>query len=214
MSNVLERRISKLILVFALLGIIFYFLHVVIGTINYPGYDSLSQPVSDLTGDSSPVKAIARVFSSFYGVFSSLVGIGLIYTFRKEKNKLSKYGIFFLSIMYLVSAIGYALFPLASTNDLTDIQNIMHIVVTGLVVFLTVLALSMLIFSFFKEKEKLYLIITLITFIVLMLGAILMNAFGDEYFGLFERFSVFSIVIYLGVISYFNYHYQKKEVLR
>jgi hypothetical protein len=210
MSIALERRTSNYILIFALLGIIFYFLHVVLGTIIYPGYDSLSQPVSDLTGDNSPSKVIARVFSSFYGVFSSLVSIGLIYSFRGEKNKLLRFGVYFLSIMYLVSAIGYAIFPLASSNDITDIQNIMHIVVTGLVVFLTVIALSLLIISFFKSKLRLYFIISLITFLVLMSGALLMNAAPVEYFGLFERFSVYSVVIYLGVISYYNYDYHKK----
>lgn len=84
-------------------------------------------------------------------------------TFKNEKNKLLKYGIYFLGSIYLISAIGYALFPLASNNDVTDFQNIMHIVVTGSVVFLTVESLSILIISFNRNKLKIYLGATLIT---------------------------------------------------
>lgn len=209
MKVLLGKRINEVILSLAVAGIIFYFLHVLLGTINYPGYDSLSQAVSDLTSDDSPSKVIARTFSGFYGLFSSLVAIGLIYIYRKEDQRLLKYGIICLSVMYLISAIGYAIFPLANTNDVSDFQNIMHIVVTGLVVFLTVIAISLLIISFFKLKFKLYFVLSVITFLMLMLGAILTNVVEKEYFGLVERFSVFSVVIYLGIIGYFNYDYHK-----
>jgi hypothetical protein len=206
-----KKQLGSFILVFAGLGIIFYFLHVILGTINYPGYDSFHQAVSDLTSDDSPAKTIARTMSGFYGVFSSLVAIGLIMTFRKDNNKLLKLGIICLGVMYLVSAIGYALFPLSSSNNISDFQNIMHIVVTGLVVFLTVLAIAMLIISFYRLKLKIYFLLSVITFLMLMLGAILTNVVSIEYFGLVERFSVFSVVIYLGIIAYFNYEYHNKE---
>jgi len=202
--------VSYIVLILGFLSIIFYFLHVILGTINYPGYDSLSQAVSDLTSDDSPAKAIARTFSSIYGIFSSLVSLGLFFAFKSEKSKILKTGIYLLATMYLTSAIGYSLFPLANTGDISNFQNIMHIVVTILVVLLTIISMIILMISYKKQKLTLYLWLTIITFTALMFGAFATNIISPDYFGLAERFSVFSVVIYLGVISYFNYDYHKK----
>lgn len=193
------------------LSITFYFLHVILGTINYPGYDFLTQAVSDLTADGSPSKEIARTFSTLYGIFSSFLAIGLIYTFRNENYKLLKWGIYMISLMYIVSAIGYGLFPLSSSHDVVGFQDIMHIVVTILVVLLTIGSLIILMIAFKKIKERTYFLLTLITFLLLMIGSISTGLVPPSIFGLAERLSVFSVVIYIGVISIFNYTYQEKR---
>lgn len=203
-----KRLVRQVVLICGMLGVVFYFLHVIIGTLNYPGYDSFSQAVSDLTSDGSPSKYIARIFSGIYGLLSSVVSLGLFYLFRNNENRLLKCGIFLIGSMYLTSAIGYALFPLAESDNISDFQNIMHIVITILVVVLTIFSLILLILSFHANKEMIYLILSILTFVLLMLGAILTNSVSKEYFGLAERFSVFSAVIYLGVISYFGYSYK------
>lgn len=202
------KKINTVIIILGSLAIVFYFLHVILGTINYPGYDSLAQAVSDLTSDDSPSKVIARLFSSLYGVFSSLVALGLLITFKSSTNKLMTTGIYLLSIMYLVSAIGYALFPLSGSPE-NVFQNTMHIVVTIIVVLLTIISLIILIIAFKKANYKIFHYLTIITFFVLMVGAVLTNVVSKDYFGLVERFSVFSVVIYLGIISYFNFLYQR-----
>jgi hypothetical membrane protein len=202
--------LNVILLSIGILSVIFYFLHVMIGQMNYPNYDFLSQAVSDLTSDSSPSKGIARFFSSLYGIFSSLAVIGFLYTFRNERQKLLKIGIYLLSSMYLISAVGYALFPLSSTTEINNFQNIMHIVVTILVVLLTISSLIILAISFKKNSQSIYFILTILTFSILMIGSITMGLVPKAYFGLAERFSVFSVVLYLLVISYFNNDYHKK----
>lgn len=203
-QNVLG-SLSLWLVVFGFLSIIFYFLHVVFGTINYPGYDSLSQAVSDLTSDDSPAKTIARLFSSFYGIMSSLVALGLIYAFKKDDRKILKAGIICLSIMYLVSAVGYGLFPLSSAQNVNSFQDTMHIVVTIIVVLLTIVSLSLLIFGFKKAGYIKYQLITFLTLLTIFLGSILSGILPKEFFGLAERFSVFGVVLFLGVIVVFNY---------
>ncbi|MCF7931120.1 MAG: DUF998 domain-containing protein [Acholeplasmataceae bacterium] len=208
----LIRTASIVILIAGILSIIFYFLHVILGSMFYPGYNPLTQAVSDLTSDGSPARSIARTYSSLYGITSSIVSIGLLYVFRSEQNKLLKIGIYLLSIMYLTSAIGYSLFPLSSNENIVTFQDVMHIVVTIIVVLLTIAALIVLILAFKKANRNLYFIITIIVFIFLMLGAILTNLVSPNYFGIAERLSVFSIVIYVGIISCFNYgHHHIKE---
>ncbi len=200
-----KESLSKFVLVLGVLGIISYFLHVILGTLNYPGYDSLSQAVSDLTSEELPSKEIARLYSTFYGLFSSLVSVILIYLYKNEKIISLKVGMYLISIMYLVSAIGYALFPLSDNS----FQNLMHIVVTILVVLLTVISLIMLMIAFKKIKAKNYFYLTLLSFFGLMGGAISLNVVSPNLFGIAERFSVFTFVIYLGIICYFNYTYKK-----
>ena len=203
-------NLNVVLLSLGVLAVIFYFLHVILGSINYPGYDFLSQAVSDLTSDSSPSKVIARFFTSLYGIFSSLVMIGFLYTFRNEKIKILKIGVYLLSSMYIISAVGYALFPLSSNTDINNFQNVMHIVVTIAVVLLTISSLILLAISFKKINKLPYFILTVLTFAVLMIGSISLGLVPKAYFGLAERFSVFSVVLYLLVISYFNYDYHKK----
>ncbi|PKK98490.1 MAG: DUF998 domain-containing protein [Tenericutes bacterium HGW-Tenericutes-2] len=203
-------NLNVILLSIGILAVIFYFLHVILGSIHYPGYDFLSQAVSDLTSDSSPSKVIARFFSSLYGILSSLVMIGFLYTFRNEKIKILKIGVYLLSTMYITSAVGYALFPLSSNTDINNFQNVMHIVVTIAVVLLTISSLILLAISFKKMNRLIYFILTVLTFAVLMIGSISIGVVPSAYFGLAERFSVFSVVLYLLFISYFNYDYHKK----
>ena len=202
--------LNVILLSVGILAVIFYFLHVLLGSIHYPGYDFLSQAVSDLTSDSSPSKEVARFFSSLYGILSSFVMIGFLYTFRNEKLKILKIGIYLLSSMYIISAVGYALFPLASDTNINNFQNVMHILVTIAVVLLTISSLILLAISFKKINKLPYFICTVTTFAVLMIGSISIGFVPKAYFGLAERLSVFSVVLYLLVISYFNYDYHKK----
>ena len=204
-----QKRLNLIVFVIAVMAIISYFLHVILGIINYPGYNSLSQALSDLTSDTAPSKDIARLFSSIYGILSSLVSIGLMISFFKEKKRLLKLGINLLSIMYLVSAIGYALFPLSSSTDMSDIQNVMHMVVTIVVVLLTITSLIVLMIAFYRNHHFNFYSITLIGFLLLMCGSVLTGIVPKAYFGLAERISVYTVVLYLGFISYYSYHYHK-----
>ena len=64
---------SKLIRLLSLSGIlaaVFYFLHVYYGIQNYPGYDSLSQAVSDLTAIDAPSYVVASRFSALYSILT------------------------------------------------------------------------------------------------------------------------------------------------
>jgi len=113
--------------------------------------------------------------------------------------------------MSLFSAIGYVLFPLSATAEVTDIQNIMHIVVTILVVLLTISALIVLMVAFYKNNQMNAYSITLLSFILLMCGSALTGKAPKDYFGLVERISVYTVVLYLGFISYFNYKYHQNH---
>ena len=75
---------------------VFYFLHIILGTINYPGYNSLAQAVSDLTAMNSPSYMIASRLTTIYGALSCLCCTIVLLLLNKSEKKYS--GQAFLSI--------------------------------------------------------------------------------------------------------------------
>lgn len=201
------KYVKTLIMAIAVFAVISYFLHIIFGTLAYPGYDWLSQPVSDLTAEGAPSMSVARRYSNLYGILTSMVSIFILIQQKKIKNHKLRLGSIFISMMYLLSAIGYALFPLDEVGSQMSFQNIMHIVVTIGVVFLTIVALMILMLAFKELKLYSWFIITLTAFLLMMSGAMLTNLASVAYLGLFERFSVFSAVIYHLVIPYLQQKY-------
>jgi hypothetical membrane protein len=192
------QKVQKILLITAIVAIITYFLHVWVGTYLYEGYNPLSQAISDLTADDSPVKTITRTLSSIYGLLSTIVVLGFIYYREIFNHKISRLGLIFFSIMMIVSATGYALFPLSASGYAGSFQDVMHMIVTIIVVSFTIISLILLAIGF---KNKTYRIITIASFVVLMTSSMLMSVVSPNYFGVMERISVYTVVIYFGFLS-------------
>jgi len=207
---------KKLIEIFSLSGVIgvfFYFLHVIMGTIFYEGYNPMAQAISDLTASNSPSKNIARPFSFFYGIFTVIFSTYFFVYFKQKINRCVTFGAGFFCIMTIVSFFGYTFFPLSESGYAGTFQDKMHIAVTIAVVLFTIAALISFAIGFFRtEKLKSLAIISLCTFLLLLTGSMLMNILPKEYFGIAERINVYSIVIYTGILSFWMYKY--KEVRR
>lgn len=191
------------------ISVIFYILHDIIGGINYPGYNALSQAVSDLTAIDSPAFFIANKYSTIYGIFNCLCCALLSILIRNEENKLLRIGIYMFSIMNYISGIGYALFPLSSSGFDGSIQSIIHVyVITLLVVLLSIVSLILIAVGSFKGKKKHRYLgwLAIFTFILMFIGAIGSNAVPKEYFGLLERFSTYSVVIFTGILGLYGFN--------
>ncbi|RJX24153.1 MAG: DUF998 domain-containing protein [Acholeplasma sp.] len=194
--------VREIVMVIAVMAVISYVLHVFLGTLAYPGYDALSQPVSDLTASGAPSESVARLYSNLYGILTSVVSLILLFQLKKVKHIGIRIGILLISIMYLVSAIGYGLFPLDENSSQMSFQNMMHIVVTIAVVLLTITSLIVFMIAFIKLKYRGFFLVTCLTFILMMSGAILTGVVNEAYLGLFERFSVFSAVLFHLMVPY------------
>jgi hypothetical membrane protein len=170
---------KKLIEIFSLLGVIgvfFYFLHVILGTIFYEGYNPMAQAISDLTASNSPSKNIARPFSFFYGIFTVIFSTYFFVFFKQKINKFVTIGAGFFCSMTIVSFLGYTFFPLSESGYAGTFQDIMHMAVTIIVVLFTIITLISFIIGFFRtEKTKYLAIISLCTFLLLLTGSMLTN---------------------------------------
>jgi hypothetical membrane protein len=208
---------SKLVRLLSLSGIVaavFYFLHVYYGIQNYPNYNSLSQAVSDLTATDAPSFIVASRFSALYSMFSVLCCTSLCLIVSNQINKTFRLGIYLYTIMMWVSSVGYTLFPLSSKGFQGTFQDIMHFyVVTIPVVLLSIVSLILIFIGGRKNKEtKVIAILGLITLLLMFLGSIGTGVAPKDYFGVFERFSVFSVVIYTALLGLFGYTCKNPQI--
>ena len=193
---------------------VFYFLHVYFGTQNYPNYNSFSQAVSDLTATDAPSFVIASRFSALYSLFSVLGCTFLCLIVSNQINKTFRLGIYLYTIMNWVSSVGYTLFPLSSKGFQGTFQDIMHFYVVTISVVLLSIASLILIFIGGRRNEetKGIAILGLIALLSMFLGSIGTGVAPKEYFGVFERFSVYSVVIYTALLGLFGYTYKKPQI--
>src|SRR5215510_13174101 len=197
-----NKKLIKVFSLFGAIGVVFYFLHVILGAFFYGGYNPMAQAVSDLTASNSPSRNIALPFSTLYGVFSVIFFANFFACFKQKINKCVTAGSCFFCIMTAVSFLGYTFFPLSESGYAGTFQDIMHIAVTIAVVLFTIIALILFIIGFLKTNDKKIIgIFSICTFILLMAGSIFINVFPKEYFGIAERINVYSIVIYTGILS-------------
>ena len=206
----------KLVRLLSLSGVvaaIFYFLHIYFGVQNYPNYNSLSQAVSDLTAVDAPSFVIASRFSSLYSLFSVLGCTFLCLIVSNQINKTFRLGIYLYTVMNWVSSVGYTLFPLSGKGFQGTFQDIMHFyVVTISIVVLSIVSLILIFLGGRRNKEtKVIAILGLISLMLMFFGSIGTGVSPKEYFGVFERFSVFSVVIYTALLGLFGYTYKNPE---
>jgi len=202
-----KKSLYNWLCLFGPIACIFYFLHVYIGQSIYPDYNWMKQAVSDLTAvDSVSYKESSRL-SSLYGFCSCLCCIAVTLTIIGNKNKQTRIGVYLYTLMNLISFIGYTLFPLSGSGYQGKFQDIMHLyVVTSLVVMLSIISLILIIIGGFKRNGNVVIAITGIMCLSSMfIGSIGMGIFSKEYFGLLERFSVFSVVLFTCILGIFGF---------
>jgi hypothetical membrane protein len=203
-----NKKLIKIFSLFGVIGVLFYFLHVLLGTLFYEGYNPMAQAISDLTASNSPSRNIARPFSFFYGIFTVIFSTCFFMYFKQKINRYVTFGAGFFCIMTIVSFFGYTFFPLSESGYAGTFQDIMHMAVTVAVVLLTIISLILFMIGFFRTQNLRYLgIVSLCTFLLLLTGAMLLNIFPSELFGIAERINVYSIVIYTGILSFWMYKY-------
>lgn len=187
---------KKLINYLGLLGVVSFLSYaaaVVFSPLAYPGYNWLSQAVSDLSAADAPSLSLWNQLSSLYNVCEVLCAIVVCIGIQGKKSKLLKIGVYLFAVMEFVSAVGYRMFPLSTTGYAGCFQDIMHMIVTALVVLLSITSLLLIIIAGFKDKRyKSYAICALIALCMMLVGTLGMKIVPANYFGVVERFSVFA----------------------
>ncbi len=166
---------------------------VVFSPMAYPGYDWMSQAVSDLSAANAPSLGLWNQLSSLYNVCEVLCVMMVCLGIQGKKTKLLRSGIYTFAVMEWVSAVGFRMFPLSDSGYAGTFQDKMHISATVLVVALSIASLVMIIIAGIRDKGcRSYGICAGIALGMILVGALGMKIVPAEYFGIVERFSVFA----------------------
>ena len=187
---------KKLVQKLGLLGVVSflsYALAVIFSPLAYPGYHPLAQAVSDLSAADAPSLAFWNQLSAGYNacevVCATIVCVGI----QGQKTKLLRAGIYLFAIMEWISALGYRMFPLSTSGYAGTFQDVMHLIVTALVVLLSIVSLSVIILAGAKSRDcRSYGICAGAALLLRLTGALGMKLVPADFFGVVERFSVFA----------------------
>ena len=198
-----SKKISNYFCLSGIIALVFYLLHDIVGAMHYPGYDWISQAVSDLTATTAPSFVVASELSSIYGIFSCLCCAMVCVVVQDRANRVLRLGVYLFTAMSFISAVGYALFPLSESGYAGSFQDIMHLhVVTALVVVLSIASLVLITVGGWKSKgDKALAVMALIALGFMFLGVIGVGVVPAAYFGIPERFSVYSAVLFTAVLG-------------
>lgn len=195
------QSLGKWTIVCGILSVVFYFLHDVMGAQNYPGYEWMKQAVSDLTAADAPSFVVASGFVTVHKVFNCVCMAFLCVMFKNER-KAFRIGIYLFALMHGISAVGYALFPLSSSGYDGSVQSFIHVyVLTALVVSLSIVSLILIAIGSFKDKNRTLGIIAIVALLCMFFGAVGSQNLPKEVFGVVERFSTYSSVIFTAVLG-------------
>lgn len=206
MENNKIKRFLKIGIISGMISSIVYILHVFIGAILWNGYSSIKQPISDLTGVGAPNTELLRVFTSVYGIFAIIFALSLYVCLKNSVNITSKLGMISLIIMEISSFVGYSLFPLDNANAGMTFQNIMHLIVTVIVVVTTISCTFFMGIGFSKIKSMkslgMFIIVcgVIITISGASTGIIISN--NLPILGLVERINIFTVQSMIFVLSF------------
>ena len=211
-SEITLKSLGRWTLVCGVTSVIFYFLHDVIGAQYYPGYEWTKRAVSDLTATDAPSFAVASGLVTVHKIFACICSAYLCVMVKNER-KVFRVGVYLFALMNAISAIGYALFPLSGSGYDGSVQSFIHVyVLTALVVSLSIVSLILITIGSFKEKNRLLGILSIVALLSMFFGAVGSFNMPKEIFGLIERFSTYSAVIFTGVLGIYGFLLHKKEL--
>ena len=188
-----------------LLGVISllsYTAAVIFSPLKYAGYNWMAQAVSDLSAVSAPSRELWNQLSTLYVPCGIVLVTAVCVYVGGKLNKTLRTGIYLFAAMQWISAVGYAMFPLTQAGTPSGFQNMMHIIVTAAVVLLSIASLSMIALDGFKNRCCRSLSLwALAALALMMIGGVGSGLVPREYFGIPERFSVFSAVGFNAVLG-------------
>lgn len=186
---------------------------VVFSPLVYPGYDPLAQAVSDLSAANAPSLALWNRLSSLYNVCEVMCVMMVCVGIAGVGTRLLRAGIYTFAAMEWISAVGYRSFPLSDSGYAGTFQDVMHMVVTALVVVLSIVSLTLVIIAGARDAGcRSYGICAAVALCMMLVGALGMKLVPAAYFGVVERFSVFAATGFNAALGIHLFLSDRKEV--
>lgn len=199
-----------------LLGVVSFLSYtaaVIFAPLAYPGYRWTAQAVSDLSAANAPSLVLWNQLSAFYNVCEVVCATVVCIGIQGQRTRRLRAGIYLFAVMEWISAIGYRMFPLSDSGYAGAFQDVMHMVVTALVVLLSIVSLSVIISAGIKSKNcRSYGVCAAVALAMMLVGAMGMKIVPAEYFGVVERFSVFAATGFNAALGIHLFCTTQKEI--
>ena len=187
---------KSLIQKLGLLGVVSFLSYtaaVIFAPLAYPDYNWMAQAVSDLSAANAPSLALWNRLSAIYNVCEVVCATVVCIGIGGKKTGLLRAGIYLFAVMEWISAVGYRMFPLSDSGYAGTFQDVMHMVVTAVVVLLSIVSLTVIIVAGVKSRDcRSFGVCAGVALGMMLVGAMGMKIVPAEYFGIVERFSVFA----------------------
>lgn len=201
-NNAKNRGLAKWLCLLGTVSLLSYAAAVIFSPLAYPGYDRLSQAVSDLSAASAPSLGLWNRLSALYMPCGIVCCTVCCIDAAGRYNKPLRIGVYLFAAMNWVSAVGYAMFPLTQAGAPSDLQGAMHMVVTAAVVLLSVCSLTLIGIGGLRGGTAAGLGRWALFFLCMMLlGAVGTGVVPAAYFGIPERMSVFAATAFNAVLG-------------
>ena len=203
----MKRKLINWLGLTGIVALLSYTAAVIFSPLAYPGYRWMEQAVSDLSAENAPSKMLWNQLAAFHGI-CSVVCPTCVSIFVSEKRispKLFRVGIYLFTVMNWISAVGYKMFPLAdSGKEISSFQEVIHIVVTALVVLFSIAALVCLIIAG-SGKSGIHglRVWAAVALVMMFIGSAGTGIVPPQFFGIVERFSVFAAVGFNAVLGWY-----------
>jgi heme A synthase len=189
-----------------MLSSIAYFIHVFLGQMLWKDYNPITTDISSLTASGAPNADLLRIFTTIYGLCFLLFTAGMLIKATYVYHSITKIGYVIFFIMALTTVIGYNLFPLTGDKTVMTFQNLMHIIVTIVVVFTTIISLFCIAIGYLRKDKlrSLGRICLIIAILITVLGMLNPIGMGMELniLGLSERLVIFTLQAFVFFLSY------------
>ena len=209
----MKRSLTQKLGLLGIVSFLSYTAAVVFAPLAYPGYNWLAQAVSDLSAANAPSLSLWNQLSAFYNVCEVVCVTVVCIGIQEQKTKLLRTGIYLFAVMEWISAVGYRMFPLSDSGYAGAFQDVMHMVITALVVLLSIVSLTMIIVAGAKSKNcRSYGVCAAVALAMMLVGAMGMKIVPADYFGVVERFSVFAATGFNAALGIHLFCMKPKEI--
>lgn len=196
----MEKRV-RMLGIFGVISLLSYTAMVVFSPLAYPGYDWLSMAVSELSAEGAPSRALANQLNALFGPCGLVSSMAVCVGVAGCRSGALKLGVYAFAAMEWVCNVGYELFPWVSDAPSSHPQNLLHLGVTAAVVLLSLAALVLVAVGAPREPVPSLRKWTLLCLAAMLLGPLGTALLPPSVFGLFERFSTFSAVVFNAVLG-------------
>lgn len=208
----IKMKLSRLGIL-GLISLLSYTAMVVLSPLAYPGYNWMTMAVSDLSAVGAPSAELADRLNCLFGPCGIVSIMAVCVGVSNVPSKIFRNGVYCFAAMEWVCDVGYDCFPWIADAKSANIQNIMHLLVTALVVLFSLMSLVLIALSAKMVNLSSLGVWATVCLIAMILGPIGTGLMPKSVFGIFERFSTFSAVIFNAVLGMYLFlgKYEKAE---